>query len=69
MAPQSRPLKYTIAGSSEHSGRYSPEHILVDRPHDQTSRWSSNSAREREGSATGRGWLLLELEGPAVLGE
>lgn len=69
MSAFTQSLRYSIAGSSEYSGRYSPEHIKVDRPLDQSSRWSSVGAREREGPSSGRGWLLLRLDEPAILGE
>lgn len=56
-------LTYTIADSTPHSGRYAPENILVDKPQEQSSRWS--------GAHQGKGkqWILLRLETPAILSE
>lgn len=55
-------LTYTIAGGSQHSGRYVAENILVDKPEEQASRWSGNAS-----SAHTEQWLLLRLESLAVL--
>ncbi|XP_022109692.1 muskelin-like [Acanthaster planci] len=41
--PQSHKLTYTIEKWSSYSSNYIPENILVDAPHDQSSRWSSDS--------------------------
>lgn len=56
------PLTYTIAGSSEHSGRYAPQNIMVDRPADHTSRWSGGTR-----STETVQWILLRLDSPAIL--
>ena len=34
-------LKYAIHGFSSHAAAYHPKHILVNKPGDQSSRWSS----------------------------
>jgi muskelin len=44
---------YSIAGSSEPSGGYVAEHILVDHPQDQSSRWSVPALGMRN-----RPWVL-----------
>lgn len=60
--PSSVPLHYTIAQSTSHSGKYGPEHILLDRPQDQSSRWSGayqgNNAKQ---------WILLKLDQMSIL--
>ena len=58
-------IRYRIAGCSDHSGRYVADHIRVDRPMDQSSRWSS----AKDNSIHGKSWILLELENPAVVGK
>ncbi|KZT10880.1 uncharacterized protein LAESUDRAFT_643350 [Laetiporus sulphureus 93-53] len=55
-------LKYSIAGCSEHSGRYIAENILEDKPMDQTSRWSGAHQ-----SPNVTQWVLLRLDDLAVL--
>ncbi|KAJ7646961.1 Muskelin N-terminus-domain-containing protein [Roridomyces roridus] len=56
-------LPYTIAASTPHSGNYKPEHILVDIPSDQSSRWSAGPVPE---TGTPQ-WLLLRLDTLAVV--
>lgn len=58
-------LSYSIAGWSEHSGQYIPENIKVDRPFDQSSRWSSS----KDNNINQKSWILLKLDRTAVLGE
>jgi len=41
-APPS-PLSYSIHSWSSHSATYHPKNILVNKPNDQSSRWSSGS--------------------------
>jgi len=36
-------LKYSIHAWSSHSASYHPKNIMVNKPQDQSSRWSSNS--------------------------
>lgn len=62
--PPSVPLKYTIASSTPCSGKYIPENIKVDKPQDQSSRWSG----AYQGNATDQ-WIILRLESLSVLGE
>jgi len=59
--PVSVPLNYGIASSTPHSGKYVPENIMVDKPQDQSSRWSGAF----QGNADQ--WILLRLESLAVL--
>ncbi|KAI5116499.1 hypothetical protein M0805_009924 [Coniferiporia weirii] len=61
--PPSMQIKYSIAGCSEHSGRYVAENIKFDRPLDQSSRWSS----AREIAVNGKSWILIEMDTVAVL--
>jgi len=60
--PPSVPLPYTVAKSTPHSGKYGPELILLDKPHDQSSRWSGayqgNNSKQ---------WILLKLDQMSVL--
>jgi muskelin len=60
--PPSIPLVYTIAGCSEHSGRYEASNILVDRPMEQASRWSG--AHQMPNA---KQWMLLRLEKLTIL--
>ena len=59
--PSSVKLTYTIAGSSEHSGRYIAQNILVDEPQDQTSRWSGASDPSTDQ------FVLLRLDNLAII--
>ncbi|KAH8107718.1 Muskelin N-terminus-domain-containing protein [Cristinia sonorae] len=59
---QSLPLTYTIAGCSEHSGRYVAENILVDNPMDQGSRWSGAYQ-----ASNIKQWMLLKLDTLCIL--
>ncbi|KAF9446346.1 hypothetical protein P691DRAFT_733454 [Macrolepiota fuliginosa MF-IS2] len=62
LPPSSVPLSYTVAQSTPHSGKYGPEHILLDKPLDQSSRWSGaqqgNNAKQ---------WILLKLDQMSIL--
>ncbi|KAI0335160.1 hypothetical protein GY45DRAFT_1317686 [Cubamyces sp. BRFM 1775] len=53
---------YEIAGSSEHSGEYVAENILVDRPKDHSSRWSAAHAAPQS-----KQWIRLRLKDLCVL--
>lgn len=60
--PPAVQLTYTIAGGSEHSGRYVAQNIQVNNPLDQSSRWSGTAQ-----STNTEQWLLLRLDSLAVL--
>ncbi|THH00239.1 hypothetical protein EW145_g7119 [Phellinidium pouzarii] len=62
--PSSVQIKYSIAGCSEHSGRYVADNIKYDRPLDQSSRWSSS----KDNAVNGKSWILIEMDTVAVLG-
>lgn len=59
-------LRYSIHDVSSHSGKYIPENIMIDAPHDKSSRWSGiqqsglSSFRQRQ-------WITLKLDKVAVL--
>lgn len=55
------PVAYTIAGSSEHSGKYVAENILEDNPEEQSSRWS--------GAGNAKQWMLLKTNELCVLSQ
>ncbi|KAF7321897.1 Muskelin-N domain-containing protein [Mycena kentingensis (nom. inval.)] len=55
-------LTYSIAASTPNSGRYPPENIIVDRPNEQSSRWSGGPSES--GIVQ---WLLLRLDTLAVV--
>jgi len=57
---QRNTIVYSIAASSEYSGRYAAENIRFDRPLDVQSRWSGT--REN-----GLQWVVLELATVGVL--
>lgn len=57
-------LNYDVVGTSEHSGEYIGEHVKVDRPGDQASRWSCSRTMPSVKS-----WILLQVETPVVLSE
>jgi hypothetical protein len=59
--PASVPVTYGISSSTPHSGKYVPENIMVDKPQDQSSRWS--------GAFQGNvdQWIIVRLESLAVL--
>ncbi|KAH7889083.1 Muskelin N-terminus-domain-containing protein [Phlebopus sp. FC_14] len=60
--PSSETIPYDIAGCSEHSGNYVAENIMVDRRHDQSSRWSG-----AQQPPSMKQWILLRLETLGVL--
>ncbi|KAJ3385740.1 Muskelin 1, intracellular mediator containing kelch motif [Lobulomyces angularis] len=41
-------LTYTIDSHSSHSATYYPQHILIDKPQDQSCRWSSGSNNQAQ---------------------
>ncbi|KAI0373966.1 hypothetical protein BV20DRAFT_936559 [Pilatotrama ljubarskyi] len=55
-------VEYEIAGSSEHSGEYVAENILVDRPRDHSSRWSAANTAPNT-----KQWIRLRLKQLCVL--
>jgi len=52
-------LKYSLHRFSSYSSSYVPDNILVDRPSDQSSRWSSGSTDTPQ-------YLTLKLERLAI---
>ncbi|XP_043569159.1 muskelin [Chiloscyllium plagiosum] len=58
--PECRALTYSVYKWSSYSSIYVPENILVDKPHDQSSRWSSESNYPPQ-------YLILKLERPAIV--
>lgn len=61
-------LRYSIHDVSSHSGKYIPENIMIDAPHDKSSRWSGI---QQSGLSTfrQRQWITLKLDKVAVLKE
>lgn len=53
-------LNYDIYSWSSHSAAYHPRHILVDKPQDQSSRWSSGSNNQMQ-------FITVKLENVSVL--
>ncbi|KAJ1817150.1 hypothetical protein LPJ75_001798, partial [Coemansia sp. RSA 2598] len=53
-------LPYEIHSWSSHSANFLPNNILVDRPHDQASRWSTIVNNHRQ-------FITLRLERPALV--
>ena len=62
--PPTVTLPYTIAGCSEHSGRYVADNIRIDSPQDQGSRWSGAHQTSEI-----QQWLLLRLDNLAIISE
>lgn len=60
--PSIQQITYSISGSSEHSGKYVAENILVDNPEEQSSRWSG---AYQAGNV--KQWMLLETNELCVL--
>ncbi|KAI0645772.1 Muskelin N-terminus-domain-containing protein [Trametes meyenii] len=60
--PEVVPVRYEVVGSSEHSGEYVAENIIVDRPRDHSSRWSAAN-----GSPNTKQWIRLRLKTLSVL--
>ncbi|KAI8992965.1 Muskelin N-terminus-domain-containing protein [Trametes punicea] len=60
--PDVETVEYEIAGSSEHSGEYVADNILVDRPRDHSSRWSAAFA-----APPMKQWIRLRLKKLCVL--
>uniref|UniRef100_A0A3Q3BLH4 Muskelin 1, intracellular mediator containing kelch motifs n=1 Tax=Haplochromis burtoni TaxID=8153 RepID=A0A3Q3BLH4_HAPBU len=60
VAPESRVLTFSVFKWSSYSSTYLPENILVDKPNDQSSRWSSESNYPPQ-------FLILKLERPAIV--
>ncbi|KAI4496372.1 hypothetical protein M0804_000182 [Polistes exclamans] len=53
-------LEYKIFKYSSYTASYVPENILVDKPSDQTSRWSSDNDHPNQ-------FLTLKLQRPAIV--
>uniref|UniRef100_A0A3B5BEF2 Muskelin N-terminal domain-containing protein n=1 Tax=Stegastes partitus TaxID=144197 RepID=A0A3B5BEF2_9TELE len=60
VVPESRVLTFSVFKWSSYSSTYLPENILVDKPNDQSSRWSSESNYPPQ-------FLILKLERPAIV--
>ena len=60
--PPVLPLVYTIVSSSDHSGKYVAENILVDSPMDQGSRWSGAYQASNQ-----KQWVVLKLDRLSIL--
>ena len=75
--PESLQLRLSIAGCSGFSASYAPDNVLVDRPNDQTSRWSGANTfggpgQSQTSDLVGQGvrerqWILLKLDQPALV--
>jgi len=59
-ASKEHQIAYTVHKWSSYSGAYYPHNILEDRPHDQSSRWSSGNNFPPQ-------FLILKLVRPAVV--
>lgn len=78
-APHSFPdrigVSQRIHSSSAHSGNFKPSNVLIDRPHDQLSRWSvtpeppQHQQHGLAGKESGAAFIMLELEQWAVVCE
>ncbi|XP_033208683.1 muskelin isoform X2 [Belonocnema kinseyi] len=55
-----KPLEYRIFKCSSYSSTYVPENIIIDKPSDQTSRWSSDNDNHPQ-------YLVLKLQQPAIV--
>ncbi|KAJ1742614.1 hypothetical protein LPJ68_001764 [Coemansia sp. RSA 1086] len=53
-------LPYEIHSWSNHAANFLPHNIMTDRPHDQSSRWSTNANNHRQ-------FITLRLERPALV--
>ena len=53
-------LGYEIHGWSSYSAQYHPKNILVNKPTDQSSRWSSGSNNQMQ-------YLMLKLDRPSIV--
>ncbi|EEB95504.1 hypothetical protein MPER_05516 [Moniliophthora perniciosa FA553] len=51
------PLTYSIDDSIPPSGRYVAENVLIDKPTDQNSRWSTSNTNQ---------WITLRLQSLAI---
>ncbi|GLD48036.1 muskelin, partial [Lates japonicus] len=60
VVPESRVLTFSVFKWSSYSSTYLPENILVDKPNDQSSRWSSESNYPPQ-------FLILKMERPAIV--
>lgn len=56
-------LNFTVVGSSEPSGAFVAENILVDNPMDPSSRWSG----AYQSSSNVKQWVLLRLNTLSIL--
>lgn len=53
-------IKYDVASWSSHSASYHPRNITVNKPSDQSSRWSSGSNNQSQ-------YLMLKLDKMSVV--
>ncbi|WAR25115.1 MKLN1-like protein [Mya arenaria] len=60
MACKSSTLKFEIHKWSSYSYNYKPENVFLDKPADQSSRWSSDSNHPPQ-------YLILKLEQPSIV--
>uniref|UniRef100_A0A8C7HPE6 Muskelin 1, intracellular mediator containing kelch motifs n=1 Tax=Oncorhynchus kisutch TaxID=8019 RepID=A0A8C7HPE6_ONCKI len=60
VVPENRVLSFSVFKWSSYSSTYLPENILVDKPNDQSSRWSSESNYPPQ-------YLMLKLERPSIV--
>uniref|UniRef100_A0A0W0F3Q7 Muskelin N-terminal domain-containing protein n=1 Tax=Moniliophthora roreri TaxID=221103 RepID=A0A0W0F3Q7_MONRR len=54
------PLTYAIDASTPPSGRYVAENVLIDKPTDQNSRWSTSTSNTNQ-------WITLRLQSLAIV--
>ncbi|KAF8594792.1 hypothetical protein BDV93DRAFT_611704 [Ceratobasidium sp. AG-I] len=63
--PPPIPLTYSIEGCSSYSSNYRPEHILVDRPNDISSRWTTE--QHPNPSVRESPWIMLKLDQMSII--
>jgi hypothetical protein len=60
LAIKPQPISYDINDWSSHSASYLPEHIKVNKPQDQSSRWSSGSNNQMQ-------FITVKLEQMSII--
>ncbi|KAJ3111648.1 Muskelin 1, intracellular mediator containing kelch motif, partial [Physocladia obscura] len=60
LVPTVQKLGYDVFAWSSHSANYHPRHVLVNKPTDQSSRWSSGSNNQMQ-------YLTFKLDNIAVI--
>ncbi|KAG8720213.1 Muskelin 1, intracellular mediator containing kelch motif [Ceratobasidium sp. 394] len=63
--PPSVPLLYTIEGCSSYSSKYTPDNILIDRPEDANSRWTTERIPNPDVKESH--WVMLRLDQMSVV--